>query len=158
MYLTVQALVLRVAAYNDYDALLTLLTRDRGKITVKVRGLRRKNSPMTAACQVLAFSEFMLFEYRGNYTVNEVRSIQLFHKLRNDLQKLSLGSYFAQIAELICQEDAPNPELLSPVSGSLVVCFLLLKQLGGVLGLCFLSAQAYLTEAAAGHKAALLLH
>jgi DNA repair protein RecO (recombination protein O) len=119
MYLTVQALVLRVAAYNDYDALLTLLTRDRGKITVKARGLRRKNNPMTAACQVLAFSEFMLFEYRGNYTVNEVRSIQLFHKLRNDLQKLSLGSYFSQIAELICQEDVPNPELQSLLLNSL---------------------------------------
>ena len=32
MYLTVQGLVLRVTAYNDTDALLTLLTGDHGKI------------------------------------------------------------------------------------------------------------------------------
>ena len=45
MYLQVQALVLRVTDYNDRDALLTLLTRRHGKLTVKARGLRRKNSP-----------------------------------------------------------------------------------------------------------------
>ena len=33
--------------------------------------------------------------------------------------KLSLGTYFAQAAELLCQEDLPNPELLSLVLNSL---------------------------------------
>lgn len=45
MYLQVQALVLRVTDYNDRDALLTLLTRRHGKLTVKARGLRRKIAP-----------------------------------------------------------------------------------------------------------------
>lgn len=113
MYLKVHALVLRVTAYNDTDALLTVLTGDYGKLTVKARGLRRKNSPLTAPCQLLAFGEFTLFEYRGMYTINEAQSVELFQKLRNDLTKLSLGTYFAQAAELISQEDLPNPDLLS---------------------------------------------
>ncbi len=115
MYLTTQGLVLRVTAYNDHDALLTLLTRDQGKLTVKARGLRRKNSPLIAPCQLLAYGEFTLFEYRGMYTVNEAHSIELFQQLRKDLGKLSLGTYFAQVAEVLCQEDLPNPELLSLV-------------------------------------------
>lgn len=115
MYLTVQALVLRVAAYNDTDALLTLLSRDHGKLTVKARGLRRKNSPLIAPCQLLAFGEFTLFEYRGMYTVNEAQSIELFQNLRKDILKLSLGTYFVQVAEVISQEDIPNPELQSLV-------------------------------------------
>ncbi|MGN0999110.1 MAG: DNA repair protein RecO [Faecousia sp.] len=115
MYLTIQALVLRVTDYNDRDALLTLLTRNHGKLTVKARGLRRKNSPLIAPCQLLAYGEFTLFEYRGMYTINEAHSLELFSPLRRDLQKLSLGTYFAQVAELISQEDLPNPELLSLV-------------------------------------------
>jgi len=113
MYLTVKALVLRVTDYNDRDALLTLLSRNHGKLTVKARGLRRKNSPLVAPCQLLSFGEFTLFEYRGQYTVNEAASIELFQELRRDLTKLSLGTYFAQVAELISQEDLPNPELQS---------------------------------------------
>lgn len=111
MYLTIQGLVLRVTAYNDTDALLTVLSNTHGKLTIKARGLRRKNSPLAAPCQLLAYCEFNLFEYRGLYTINDAHSIELFHNLRKDLQKLSLGTYFAQVADVICQEGIPNPEL-----------------------------------------------
>lgn len=119
MHLKIQALVLRVTDYNDRDALLTLLSRNHGKMTVKARGLRRKNSPLVAPCQLLAYGEFVLFEYKGQYTVNEAYSIELFQALRRDLTKLSLGTYFAQVAELVSQEDLPNPELLSLLLNSL---------------------------------------
>ena len=115
MYLTIQAIVLRVTDYNDRDALLTVLSRNHGKLTLKARGLRRKNSPLIAPCQLLAYGDFTLFEYRGMYTINEAHTIELFQPLRRDLTKLSLGTYFAQVAELISQEDMPNPELLSLV-------------------------------------------
>ena len=113
MYLTIQGIVLRVTDYNDRDALLTVLSRKHGKLTVKARGLRRKNSPLIAPCQLLAYGEFTLFEYRGQYTVNEAHSIELFQNLRYDLTKLSLGTYFAQVTEVLSQEDLPTPELQS---------------------------------------------
>ncbi len=113
MYLTIQGIVLRVTDYNDRDALLTLLTRRHGKLTVKAKGLRRKNSPLTAPCELLAYGEYNLFEYRGQYTINEAQSLELFLPLRRELTKLSLGTYFAQVTEVLSQEDLPNPELLS---------------------------------------------
>ncbi len=113
MYMTIQGIVLRVTDYNERDALLTLLTARHGKLTVKARGLRRKNSPLVAPCQLLAYGEFTIFEYRGQYTVNEAHSLELFTPLRRDLTKLSLGTYFAQAAEVLSQEDYPSPELQS---------------------------------------------
>lgn len=126
MYLTIQAIVLRVTDYNDRDALLTVLSRNHGKLTIKARGLRRKNSPLTASCQLLAFAEFTLFEYKGQYTINEAQSLELFMPLRRDLTRLSLGTYFAQAAEVISQEDLPNPELQSLVLN----CLFALSKLG----------------------------
>lgn len=119
MYLTIQGIVLRITDYNDRDALLTVLTRQHGKLTVKARGLRRKNSPLTAPCQLLAFGEFTLFEYRGQYTINEAHVIELFSPLRRELTKLSLGTYFAQVSEVLSQEDLPNPELQALLLNSL---------------------------------------
>ena len=115
MYLTIQGIVLRVTDYNDRDALLTVLSRTHGKLTVKARGLRRKNSPLVAPCQLLAYGEFTLFEYRGQYTINEAQTIELFPELRRDIVKLSLATYFAQVAETVSQEDLPSPELQSLV-------------------------------------------
>ncbi len=115
MYLKIHGLVLRRTEYNDHDVLLTILTRQHGLLTAKARGLRRKNAPLTAQCQLLSYSEFTLFEYRGMYTINEASSLELFTELRRDLTRLSLGTYFAQAAEVLSQEDLPNPELQSLV-------------------------------------------
>ena len=62
MYLKTKGLVIRVTPYNDTDSMLTLLTPNHGKLSVKARGLRRKNSPLIAPCQLLAYGEFTLFE------------------------------------------------------------------------------------------------
>lgn len=113
MYLKVQGLVLRVTNYKDHDAILTILTRENGKLTVKARGLRRKNSPLTTTCQLLAYCDFTLFEYRGMYTINEAGSIELFYGLRRDLSKLSLATYFAQVADVVSQEDSSDGGVLS---------------------------------------------
>lgn len=113
MYLTIRGVVLRVSDYNDRDALLTVLTQKYGKLTVKARGLRRKNSPLTAVCQLLAFGEFTVFEYCGQYTINEAHVLNLFQGLRVDMESLALASYFAQVAEVLSQEDYPTPELQS---------------------------------------------
>ncbi len=126
MYLTIQGIVLRVSDYNDHDALLTVLTRKHGKLTVKARGLRRRNSPLTAACQLLAYGEFTLFERRGQYSINEAQVLNLFQNLRGDLERLSLASYFAQVAEVLSQEDYPTPELQS----LLLNCLYALSELG----------------------------
>ena len=54
MYLNTKGLVIRVTPYNDTDALLSVLTPEHGRLTVKARGLRRKNSPLIAPCQLLS--------------------------------------------------------------------------------------------------------
>ena len=126
MYLTVRGLVLRVTNYNDYDALLSVLTYGHGKLTVKARGLRRKNSSLVAPCQLLAYSEFTLFENHGLYTINEASVVELFLPIRSDLQRLSLCTYFAQVSDVLCQEDIPSPELLSLVLN----CFHAISKLG----------------------------
>ena len=113
MYLTIRGVVLRVSDYNDRDALLTVLTQKYGKLTVKARGLRRKNRPLPAVCQLLAFGEFTVLEYRGQYTINEAHVLNLFQGLRADMESLALASYFAQVAEVLSQEDYPTPELQS---------------------------------------------
>ena len=44
MYLTIQAIVLRVTDYNDRDALLTILSRNHGKITAKAIITNKKST------------------------------------------------------------------------------------------------------------------
>ena len=98
MYLKTQGLVLRVTEYRDSDALLSVLTREQGLMTFKARGVRSRRSQIKSACQLLAFSEFTVLERQGYYTVSEAVCIEMFQPMRNDIELLSLCSYFAQAA------------------------------------------------------------
>ena len=52
MHISTQGLVLREVNYKESDKLLTVLTAEGGKRTVKARGCRRKGSPLAAAAQL----------------------------------------------------------------------------------------------------------
>lgn len=113
MYWKTEGVILRETDYKEHDRLLTVLTRDHGPVTMKARGVRGHRSTLKAACQLLAYSEFTVSEQRGYLTITEAVTKEQFPALRQDIELLSLASYFAQVSETIAQEDCPNPELLS---------------------------------------------
>lgn len=113
MYIKTEGIVLRQSDYRDTDQILTVLTKDCGKMTIKARGVKSRRSKLKSACQLLTYSEFTLLDYQGRYLITEAEPKQMFLPLRQDLEGLSLASYFAQVVETISQEDVPNPQLLS---------------------------------------------
>jgi len=107
-----KGLVLREVPYKDADMMLTILTEADGKIAAAARGVRRKSSKISSAVHPLAYSEFTFYESGGRYTVNEAEPIELFFELRQDIVKLSLASYFAELLEVASDAETINPELL----------------------------------------------
>ncbi len=97
--------MLRAVRYKEADRILTLLTEDQGKITVKARGALRKGSKMAAASQDLCWAEFTLFGNRGKWTADEASTLEQFLGLREDLSQLALGAYFAELLDTVCPEE-----------------------------------------------------
>lgn len=113
MHLNTKALVLREVNYKESDKILTILTDEEGKLTVSARGCRKKGSPIAAVSQLLVWSEMTLYEYKGRWAVKEASAERQFAHLRGDLDKLSLGSYFAEVIETLAGEGQSEPGLLS---------------------------------------------
>lgn len=113
MHLTTNALVLREVNYKESDKILTILTEREGKITVSARGCRKKGSPIAAACQLLVWGEFTLYEFKGLWAVKETASERLFEGIRTDLDKMALASYIAEVTETLAEEGQSEPGLLA---------------------------------------------
>lgn len=119
MYLTTRGLVLRTTEYKETDRILTVLTAQNGLLSIKARGVRSNRSKLKGACQLLTYAEFTISEAHGFQSITEATAIEMFQELRSDLVLLALGSYFAQLAEVLSQEDAASPELLSLILNAL---------------------------------------
>ena len=119
MYIKTEAIVLREVELGEADKLLDLLSKDRGLLTVRARNVRRGNSPIKSACQLLTLSEYTIKDYRGKLSVQEAQPIEQFRQLRDNIELLALGSYFAQATGAVAQEDAPNPELIALLCNAL---------------------------------------
>lgn len=118
-YQVTKGLVLRVTDTKETDKILTVLTPDMGKIGVIAKGARRKGSRVAAATQLLVYSEMTLYESRSWYMLNEAATISLFNGVRQDVELLALGSYFAELTEAVTEEQMPSGEILSLVCNAL---------------------------------------
>ena len=117
--LVTKGIVLRATATKEADYILNILTDSLGRIAVVARGARRKGSRIAAGSELLAFSELVLYQ-RGNwYYLDEASTISLFDGIRQDIELLSLASYFAEMTECVTAEDEPVPEILSLLLNSL---------------------------------------
>lgn len=119
MYIKTEGIVLEKTEYSDADLLLTVLTRQFGKVTLRARSAKSPRSRLKAACQLLAYSEFTLFEQQGRYTIREAVPLELFPGLQQEITLFYLASYFLQVTQTVAQENDPAPELLSLLLNSL---------------------------------------
>lgn len=111
--IVLRGIVLRRTDTGETDKILTVLTAEGGKLRVIARGARRKNSRVAAVSQLLAYSELTLYRRREWYLLDEGSSIELFAGLQKDLERLSLGMYFAELTDALTQEDVPAGDALS---------------------------------------------
>lgn len=83
---------------GDYDKMLTMLTPGLGKISCVAKGARRQRSALLAGTQFLCFGEYLMYRGANTYNINSCETIEVFYKLRTDLDKLN---YAVEITKII---------------------------------------------------------
>ena len=111
-YIVTRGIVLRETETKEADKILTLLTADRGRISVIARGARRKGCKFAACAQPLVYSEWTLYQKGDWYYVNEGATLELFSGLRSDLDAMALGFYFAELTEAVTTAETTEDDLL----------------------------------------------
>ena len=100
-----KGIVTKVVNYSDSDKIITLITAEQGRIQVFCKGAQKPKSSVLASTEYLSFSEFVLYEGRGEmYNLSSADVIEVFYNLRIDLDKLTYATTMTQIMNDVCQE------------------------------------------------------
>ncbi len=105
-------MILKVAPAGEYDKRITILTRERGKVTAFARGARRAKSAMQAGTELFCFGRFEAYEGRDAYTVVKAEIQNYFRDLYTDLEKTCYGCYFLEVADYFTQPGDDGTEQL----------------------------------------------
>ena len=102
----IKGVVLKVANSSENDKILTVLTAEKGKISVFCKGAKKIKSTFLSSTEFLSFSDFILYEGNGElYNLNSAEPINVFYNLRMDIDKLMYASTMAKIMNDVCQEE-----------------------------------------------------
>ena len=113
MLVKTEGIVLKNMKYKESDGILTVFARKLGKVSVMARGARSSKSQHLAGAQPLCYSDFVLYKGKSMYTLNNVDPIHNHYKLREDLDALSIASFFIELVDTVTIEGQSNNRLFT---------------------------------------------
>jgi DNA repair protein RecO (recombination protein O) len=88
----VDAIVIRSREFKESDRLVTLYSREHGKISAVAKGARKSTSKQRGGVQLYTYADFMLYKGKSLDTIQQAHPRETFLYLWNDYERsLSAG-------------------------------------------------------------------
>ena len=91
--------------YKDYDKLLTVLTKEKGKISVYAFNVRRQNSQNIGKTRIFSFGTFELRVNNDKYQLENVVLKNAFDELATNYNNACYASYFIELVNYFGYEN-----------------------------------------------------
>lgn len=115
----INGLILRTKDMGDHDRYLTVLTAERGRITILAKGGRSLKGPQTAVSQLYTYANFEYYR-RGDFNILKGGSpIESFYRLAQDMDRLNLAAYLCDVAAEFTDEGEEAEDVLRLMLNSL---------------------------------------
>lgn len=106
-----EAIVLRRVDFGEADRLLTLYTREFGKLKAIAKGARKPQSRKTGHVELYMRSNFLFARGRDLDIVTQAETVETYDALRVDLVRATYAAYAVELLDRFSPEEDRNPAL-----------------------------------------------
>lgn len=115
-----EGIVLRTHKLGEADRIVSVLTRQHGKVRAVAKGVRRTKSRFGARLEPTMHLQLLLYEGRGDlHVVTQAETIDHFRAVRDDLDRLTRAVSMLEAADQLSLEGEANPSLYLMLLGAL---------------------------------------
>jgi len=111
-FVMVTGMIIQSIPMNEYDKRVTILTKERGKISAFAKGAKRPTSKLAARTNVFCFGEFKLFPGKSSYNLLDAEISNYFDSFLEDMEGAMFGMYFLDIANYYTRENNDERSML----------------------------------------------
>lgn len=114
-----EAIILRRSDFGEADRLLTLFSRDFGKIRAIAKGARKPQSRKTGHVELFMRSRFLLAEGRDLHIITQAELVEAYTALRADLVRTTYASYACELLDRFTTENDRHVDMYDLLSEAL---------------------------------------
>ena len=107
----VEAVVLKRRNTGEADRLITLFTKERGKIVAMAKGIRRLSSKRAPFLEVFSRTTILLYKGQKYDTITEVSPIAPYAALRKHLDRISAAYVLCESIDILLPEHQEHPDV-----------------------------------------------
>lgn len=106
-----QGIVLREIRYKDTSKILTIYTKEYGKISVMARGAYKPKSSIMANTQLFSYNEYEMYKGKTFYHLNQGDIIDSFYSIREKMERVYYGYYMLELIDKSLPDEQANEKL-----------------------------------------------
>ena len=116
----IEAIVMHRSDIGEADRLLTVLSRERGKLRLNAKGARKVGSRKSGHVELFIRSNMLIARGHGDIDiVSQVETIDAYRGLREDLTRSTYAHYAVELIDAFAEEGSEQPELFDLLAETL---------------------------------------
>ena len=121
MIINTPAVVLKSFPYGETSIITRCYTRDHGKVSLIVKGARRKKSPMAAYFQPMNYLDIVYYyrNTRSLQAISKASFVEIWSNMNMNLKQIAFGLAVIELTEKTNTENDPHPELFDELTAVL---------------------------------------
>ncbi len=106
-----EGIILKRRNSGETDRILTIFTKQEGKIHIKATGVRKITSRRSSHIEPLNIALLNLYKGRGYPILTEVEMIEDFSDIKENLKKLGFAYHICELIDSLCPENQEHQSL-----------------------------------------------
>lgn len=116
-----EGIILSELRFRDTSKILTIYTKELGKISVMAKGAYRPKSKLLASTQPFSYNEFQFSKGKNFYYINQIDIIDTFYNIRNKIERIAFGFFILELLDKSIIEEEKNEKVFGLLAKSLKI-------------------------------------